>query len=120
MALVPGTIVHGRYTIVALLGQGGMGAVYRAIDQRLGRHVAIKENTQIAPQFVGQFEREASLLASLRHPNLPVVFDNFVLDNQAQYLVMEYIEGEDLQTMINRYGALPEENALRWIALGRQ
>src|SRR3990172_8683143 len=99
MALHPGNIVHERYQIISLLGQGGMGAVYRAFDQRLSRQVAIKENFLTSPQAAGQFEREATLLASLRHANLPVVFDNFVLEGSSQYLVMEFIEGEDLQQL---------------------
>jgi hypothetical protein len=92
-----------------------MGAVYRAFDLRLNRHVAVKENYHTAARGTSQFEREATLLASLRHPGLPVVFDHFVIPGQGQYLVMEFIEGEDLQHMINERGPLPEAEALQWI-----
>jgi serine/threonine protein kinase len=115
MPLEPNSIVNDRYRIISLMGAGGMGAVYRAFDARLNRQVAIKENYHTAAQGTSQFEREANILASLRHPGLPVVFDHFVIPNQGQYLVMEFIEGEDLQQMLNQRGSLPEEDALRWI-----
>ena len=73
MVLVLGQVLENRYRVDALLGQGGMGAVYRAWDTRLDQHVAIKENTVASPASVRQFEREAKVMARLRHPNLPRV-----------------------------------------------
>ncbi|MBI3362666.1 MAG: PD40 domain-containing protein [Chloroflexi bacterium] len=115
MPLAPDSILKERYRISALLGQGGFGAVYSGFDLNLSRKVAIKENFHTTPEAARQFEREATLLASLRHSNLPTVFDHFIIPGQGQYLVMEFIEGDDLQQMISARGALPESDALRWI-----
>lgn len=95
MALEPGSILHNRYRIVGQLGRGGMGAVYRAYDQTLQIEVALKENLNINPESERQFQREANLLASLRHPHLPRVTDHFILEGR-QYLVMDFIQGTDL------------------------
>src|ERR1700726_997810 len=89
----------GPYEIVAPLGEGGMGEVYRARDQRLGRDVAIKTSRR---QFNERFEREARAVAALNHPNICHIYD--VGPN---YLVMEYIEGEAPE------GPLPLEDTLR-------
>ena len=96
MPLTPGQVLNTRYRIVSLLGQGGFGAVYRAWDLTLKTPCAVKENFDTSPEAVRQFEREANLLASLRHPNLPRVIDHFSLPAQGQYLVMDYVEGDDL------------------------
>ncbi len=95
MSLEPGSILHNRYRIEAQLGRGGMGAVYRAYDQTLQIEVALKENLNTNPESERQFQREANLLASLRHPHLPRVTDHFVLEGR-QYLVMDFIQGTDL------------------------
>lgn len=108
--LTPGSLVQNRYQTIRLLGQGGMGAVYQAQDLRLQRAVAVKENAGGDPR---QFQQEAILLANLSHPNLPRVNDHFDLGN-AQYLVMDFIEGEDLESILTRQGALPEAQALTW------
>lgn len=115
MPLTIGTILENRYRIDALLGAGGMGAVYRAWDLRLDQVVALKENTLITEASSRQFEREAKVMAGLRHPHLPRVTDHFVLPDGAQYLVMEYIEGENLETLLERGGPLDEARALAWI-----
>lgn len=112
MPLEPGSLLHQRYQIEAMLGQGGMGAVYVAFDQTLQIRVAVKENLNTGPDAERQFQREASLLASLRHPNLPRVTDHFLLEGR-QYLVMDYIEGEDLHSRIQR--RIPSvEEVLSW------
>lgn len=117
MALVQGQVLNNRYRIVKLLGQGGFGAVYRAWDMNLNGPCALKENFDTSPVAQAQFQREASMLFNLRHPNLPKVFDSFTIPGQGQYLAMEYIEGEDLNQMLERTGtALPEPQALSWIA----
>jgi len=95
MPLQQGSVLNGRYRIEGKLGKGGMGAVYLAFDQTLQIRVALKENLNLNPESERQFQREATLLASLRHPHLPRVTDHFILEGQ-QYLVMDYIEGVDL------------------------
>src|SRR5512146_3169389 len=113
MTLEQGTLLNARYRIVDILGQGGMGSVYRAIDENLGMEVAVKENLFTTEEYARQFRREAIILASLRHPNLPRVTDHFVIEGQGQYLVMDFIEGQDLRELIFRKGALPEEEVIR-------
>ena len=116
MPLFTGQVLNNRYRIVKLLGQGGFGAVYRAWDINLNGPCALKENFDTSPAAQAQFQREASILFNLRHPNLPKVFDSFTIPGQGQYLVMEYIEGEDLSQMLERTSApLQEAQALAWI-----
>ncbi len=116
MALNDGQVLGGRYQIVRLLGQGGFGAVYQAWDLNLKVPCAVKENFETNPSAMRQFEREASMLATLRHPNLPRVTDHFIFPGQGQYLVMDYIEGDDLQTILERDGkALPESQVVSWL-----
>jgi serine/threonine protein kinase len=116
MPLPTGQILNNRYRIVKLLGQGGMGAVYRAWDTRLDLPCALKENAETTPDAQRQFEREAKILARVNHPNLPHVTDHFILQDSRQYLVMDFVEGEDLQTMLERSGRpLPEAQVLPWI-----
>ncbi len=112
MSLMPGQVLQGRYTIQVLLGQGGFGAVYQAHDGRLNQTVALKENLGGDAR---QFQQEAVLLANLRHPNLPRVSDHFVEPNGAQYLVMDFIAGEDLEARVQQHGALSEADAIRWM-----
>jgi serine/threonine protein kinase/Tol biopolymer transport system component len=112
MTLDKGTLVHNRYRIVDILGQGGMGSVYRAIDENLGVAVALKENLFTTDEYARQFRLEAVILANLRHPNLPRVSDHFVLGDLGQYLVMDFIEGEDLRYRMERLGMLEEDDAV--------
>src|SRR5262249_17292894 len=95
-ALAPNTLIQNRYLIVQLIGKGGMGEVYLAVDQRLGSAVALKRTYFADDEMLGgAFEREAKTLARLRHPVLPKVSDHFS-ENGDQYLVMEHISGDDL------------------------
>jgi serine/threonine protein kinase/Tol biopolymer transport system component len=112
MTLERGTLLHKRYRIVEILGQGGMGSVYRAVDENLGVEVAVKDNLFTTEEYARQFRLEAVILASLRHTNLPRVTDHFVIGEQGQYLVMDYIEGEDLRQRMERQGVLLEEDAI--------
>ncbi len=113
--LQPGTMLQNRYLIQHVLGQGGMAAVYLTLDYRLGQNpVAVKENFDTSPQAQAQFQREANVLARLSHPNLPKVFDHFIERTGRQYLVMEYIGGEDLETLVQQHGAFPEVQVLTW------
>ncbi|MBV6396546.1 MAG: Protein TolB [Anaerolineales bacterium] len=112
MTLERGTLLHKRYRIVEILGQGGMGSVYRAVDENLGVDVALKENLFTTDEYARQFRLEAVILANLRHANLPRVSDHFVVGDQGQYLVMDYIEGEDLRQRMERLGNLSEEDVI--------
>lgn len=115
MPLEINSLLHNRYRIVEELGRGGMGAVYRGQDESLGVEVAIKENLFVSPEAERQFRREATLLAALRHPNLPRVTDHFVVPDEGQYLVMDYVPGDDAREILDRQGGpLPEELVLRW------
>ncbi|MCX7643410.1 MAG: serine/threonine protein kinase, partial [Armatimonadetes bacterium] len=109
-----GTILHGRYRLEKVLGCGGMGAVYLATDLRLNTKVAVKENLDASPESQQQFTTEASILAKLRHPNLPRVRDFFVADGR-QYLVMDYIAGESLEEIVHKQGPLPPQEAVKWL-----
>src|SRR3970040_2299633 len=112
MALAPGTILNNRYRIVSILGQGGMGAVYQAWDENLGISVAVKENQFLTDEYARQFQREANILGSLRHPSLPRGGDFFSIANQGQYLIMDFIEGEDLRQRIERMGTIPDNEVI--------
>lgn len=114
MPLLPAQLLHNRYRIDKLLGQGGMGAVYDAWDNNLGVRCAVKENLNFTDASQRQFEREARLLATLHHQHLPNVFDHFIIPGQGQYLVMRYVEGEDLSQRLARLGPMPEADVLRW------
>lgn len=112
MTLERGALLHKRYRIVEILGQGGMGSVYRAVDENLGVDVAVKENLFTTDEYARQFRLEAVILANLRHPNLPRVTDHFVIGDQGQYLVMDYIEGEDLRQRMERQGNITEDESI--------
>ncbi len=116
MPLAQGQILHNRYRIVHLLGQGGFGAVYRAWDLHLKVHRALKENLDTSPVAQALFAQEASLLSRLSHPNLPEVYDHFSESGQGQYLVMAYVEGQDLKEKLDQAGGpLPEGQVLGWV-----
>ncbi|MEW5868583.1 MAG: protein kinase [Chloroflexota bacterium] len=116
MPLSPGQTLNNRYRVVKLLGQGGFGAVYRAWDFNLERPRALKENLGTSPEAQRQFKREAQMLADLSHPSLPRVLDHFIIPGQGQYLVMDFVDGEDLQQLLDRHGGpLPESMVLPWI-----
>ena len=109
--------MQGRYRIVRLLGEGGYGAVYLVQDMRLdGKNVALKESFDSSPEAQQQFRLEASLLANLSHPNLPRVTDHFIEPTGRQYLVMDYVEGQDLtDLLLQRQTPVPERQAVMWM-----
>jgi peptide/nickel transport system substrate-binding protein len=110
-----GRVLQGRYRIECELGRGGFGAVYSAWDTNVDRQCAVKENLEMAAEGQRQFSREATVLANLSHPNLPRVTDHFSIPGQGQYLVMDFVEGEDLGSLVNRQGKIPIEQALSWM-----
>src|SRR5579863_2836446 len=116
------SLLSGRYQLVSRIGQGGMGAVYKATDMRIdNRPVAIKEMSKaglsaaLIEEAEASFEREANLLGKLLHPNLPRIHDHFS-ENDRTYLVMDFIEGETLEDYLNKIGGkpLPVEQVLKW------
>jgi serine/threonine protein kinase len=112
--LTPDTVLQSRYKIIRQLGQGGMGAVYEAIDERLDTVVALKETLFTDERLRKQFEREARLLARLHHPALPRVSDHFS-EGEGQFLVMQFIPGDDLSEMMTRKrGPFPADQVLTW------
>ena len=120
MPLEAGEVVEERYRVVRLLGQGGMGAVYRAWDMRLNRPVALKEmipqlglDADTLAELRQQFKQEAQILATLTHPSLVRVTDHFSW-NDNEYLVMDFIEGESLADRIYREGPQPEPQVVSW------
>ena len=109
-------LLQNRYRIEEQLGRGGFGAVYRAWDMNLSRYCAVKENLATTPEAQRQFTREAKLLANLSHPNLPRVIDHFILPQEGQYLVMDFIEGDDLGSILTKQEIIPVEQAIDWVA----
>jgi serine/threonine protein kinase len=110
--IAPNTLIQNRYLIVHLIGKGGMGEVYLAVDQRLGSAIALKRTFFSDDVLLGNaFEREARTLARLRHPVLPKVSDHFT-DEGTQYLVMEHISGED---MSKRLEGMQKPFPLSWV-----
>lgn len=112
--LSPNTTLQNRYVIESMLGQGGMGAVYKAIDQRFGNVVALKQTLVDGEQLRKAFQREAVLLNGLRHAALPVVMDYFTEGNGV-FLIMQYIPGSDLAELLEQKGGpFPPEQVLWW------
>ena len=121
--LVSGTILVDRYVIQDVIGVGGMGSVYLARDQHFPnvvKLVAVKEMINRAPDslvrktIVQNFEREANILAAINHPSIPRIYDYFTSGNRS-YLALEFINGKDLEAIINETpGFLTEERVLGW------
>src|SRR5467141_1325000 len=112
--LTADTVLQGRYRVGRQLGQGGIGAVYEALDQRLDTTVALKETLFTDEKLRKQFEREARLLARLHHQALPRVSDHFN-EGEGQFLVMQFIAGEDLAAILaERKSPFSQDEVLRW------
>src|SRR5262245_4395413 len=110
----PGTILSDRYRIIGLLGRGGMGEVYRADDLKLGQPVALKflpRSLADDPVRRERFFAEVRITRQLAHPNICRVYDIAEFDGQ-HFLSMEYVDGEDLASLIKRIGYLSNEKAL--------
>lgn len=113
MTLQVGQVLDRRYRIDGLLSHGGFGAVYKAWDLSLDRACAVKENLDTSDVARRQFTREATVLASLSHPNLPRVTDHFIIPGFGQYLVMDFVDGVDLGQLVRSEGPIPPERALK-------
>ena len=112
--LTPETVLQGRYRIVRPLGQGGMGTVYEAIDERLDSTVALKETLFADERLRKQFEREARLLARMHHQALPRVSDHFS-EGDGQFLIMQFIPGDDLaEKSAQRGSPFPAAEVMTW------
>jgi predicted Ser/Thr protein kinase len=112
---LPGAILAGRYRVVALLGKGGMGEVYRTDDLTLGQPVALKflpEAVARNEDFLGRFRNEVRIARRVSHPNVCRVYDVGEVDGQT-FLSMEYVDGEDLASLLRRIGRLPVDKALQ-------
>src|SRR5215469_4124718 len=110
----PGTVLAGRYRIVALLGRGGMGEVYRADDLTLDQPVALKflpETLSSSESAIERFRNEVRLARQVAHPNVCRVYDLGEIDG-SYFLSMEYIDGEDLAALMRRIGRLPGDKAI--------
>ncbi|HEX2288292.1 MAG TPA: protein kinase, partial [Gaiellaceae bacterium] len=109
-----GDVIAGRYELVELIGRGGMSSVWKAHDRLLDRTIAIKllhEQFTQDEEYVERFRREARSVAQLSHPNIVTVIDRGE-DEGRQYIVFEYVEGENLKQLIERSGPLPVRDAL--------
>jgi serine/threonine-protein kinase len=107
-------LVGGRYRLTQKIGEGGVGAVYKAIDQVIGRQVAVKilsEGTTKQEEVVARFQREAQVVGQLRHRNVVEVFD-FGVENGIPFMVMELLEGKDLATLLDKRGPIAIERAV--------
>ncbi|MEP7292604.1 MAG: protein kinase [Chloroflexota bacterium] len=108
------TVLNGRYRLVAQQGSGGMAVIYKAIDQALGRTVAVKilrPSLTNDPAFLARFRNEARSVANLAHPNIVTVHD-VGSDGPTHYIVMEFVEGTDLKRIIKAEGALSIDRAI--------
>src|SRR5207247_1610689 len=111
---VPGSVLGGRYRIIGLLGRGGMGEVYRADDLRLGQPVALKflpASLESDPERLSRFHSEVRLARQVAHPNVCRMYDIGETEGQ-HFLSMEYVDGEDLGSLLRRIGRLPPDKAL--------
>lgn len=113
-----GSVVEGKYEILKLIGQGGMSKVYLAMDKRLNKQWAVKEIEKRARDknnevIIQSAIAEANMIKKLDHPALPRIVD--IIDNgQVIYVIMDYIEGEPLSTILDEYGAQPQDLVIEW------
>jgi eukaryotic-like serine/threonine-protein kinase len=113
--MTAGDVIAGRYELLELVGSGGMSSVWRSHDRLLDRTVAIKvlhEQFATDDEYVERFRREARSVAQLSHPNIVTVIDRGE-DESRQFIVFEFVEGENLKQLIRRTGPLPVRDAIQ-------
>ncbi len=115
MPLYPGELLNKRYRIINLLAEGQYGTVYRARDVVDNRDVAVKEYLDSSVEMQKRFRQEARRLSDLSHPQLPKVLDHFAIEQSGQYLVSSYVDGIDLQSLLDQYGRLPTDRIIEWL-----
>jgi len=111
---LPGSVIAGRYRIITMLGKGGMGEVYRADDLTLGQSVALKflpDRAGHDENLLERFRNEVRTARKISHPNVCRVYDVGDVDGQT-FFTMEYVDGEDLASLLRRIGRLPQDKAL--------
>src|SRR5215208_5687854 len=111
---LPGAVLGDRYRVVSLLGRGGMGEVYRADDLKLGQPVALKflpTRMRERPDLLDRLLKEARIARQVSHPNVCRVYDVGEADGRT-FITMEYVDGEDLRSLIDRIGQLSPRKAL--------
>src|SRR4051812_46610461 len=111
---IPGTLLGGRYRILTLLGRGGMGEVYRAMDLTLGQSVALKflpEEASRNQRILERFHGEVRVARLVSHPNVCRVYDIGEVEGMP-FISMEYVDGEDLASLLLRIGRLPADKAV--------
>ncbi len=115
--VVPGQVVAGKYRVDRLLGRGGMGVVVAATDEELGRRVAIKLmlEADTSGQGLERFRREAGAAAALRSEHVAKVYDMGALETGERFIVMELLDGEDLEARLGRCGVLPIPDAVEYV-----
>src|SRR4051812_45832253 len=104
-----GIVLEGKYELVRLLGRGGMGEVYEGRHRVIGRRVAVKflhGEYATHPDVARRFENEAKAAGSVEHENIAGVYDVGALENGTQYLVMEFLDGEDVEKLLLREGSM--------------
>jgi serine/threonine-protein kinase len=112
---LPGMVLAGRYRVVGLIGRGGMGEVYRADDMKLGQTVALKflpEGLERDATRLTRFFAEVRIARQVTHPNVCRVYDTGEFEGQ-HFISMEYVDGEDLRSLLRRIGRLPREKAVQ-------
>src|SRR5258708_20290136 len=115
MAMV-GEVVADRYEVEELVGTGGMSSVFKARDRQLDRNVALKilhEHHLEDDEHVERFRREARAVARLSHPNIVTVIDRGESEDGNQFIVFEFVDGENLKELLEPEGPLPAEESLR-------
>src|SRR5688572_7367663 len=112
LGFAPGALLAGRFRMVSLLGRGGMGEVYRAEDLKLGQAVALKFLPgPIDRAKLDRFYSEVRLGRQVAHPNVCRIYD-VIEAEQRHFLVMEYVDGEDLASLLRRIGRVPDDKGL--------
>lgn len=119
MKLAPGLLLVSRYRIRHIVAEGGMSTIYKAVDTKTGNYVAVKEladveeDNELARENEHIFINEARILSRLTHRSIPRILD-FFIENKKRYLIMEFVDGSDLHTILSKLGTFDEKTVLEW------